>query len=141
MKIELGNKFLEKYLEGRNIPTDSLEANSIKEGFELAIERINTIPIKLNVGGQEIEVKIVERCDNNCLGECRVANGVIEIASKYNKDEYISESCKLNTFYHELTHAILYTMGETELNNNEKFVCCFSSFLTEALTSCKYETK
>lgn len=138
MKIELVNKFLENYLKERNIPTDSLEANSIKEGFELAMERINTIPIKLNVGGQEIEVKIVERCDDNCLGECRVANGVIEISCKYDKNEAVSESCKLNTFYHELTHAILYTMGETDLNNNEKFVCTFSSFLTEALTSAKF---
>ena len=138
MEIELGNIFLEKYLKGRNIPTDSLEANSIKEGFGLAIERINTIPIKLNVGGQEIVVKIVERCDDNCLGVCRVANGVIEISCKYDKNEDVSESCKLNTFYHELTHAILYTMGETDLNNNEKFVCTFSSFLTEALTSAKF---
>ena len=99
----------------------------------------NKIPNKLKVGGQEIEVKIVERCDENCLGNCRVANGVIEVANKYSRDENISKSCKLNTFYHELTHAILYTMGETELNDNEKFVCCFSSLLTEALTSCEYE--
>lgn len=99
----------------------------------------NKIPSKIKIGGQEIDVNLVERCNNNCLGECRVANGVIEIACKYDKDEYISESCKLNTFYHELTHAILYTMGETELNNNEKFVCCFSSFLTEALTNAEYK--
>lgn len=39
------------------------------------------------------------------------------------------ESGKLNTFYHELTHAILATMGETELDANEKFVSTFSSFL------------
>lgn len=88
----------------------------------------NKIPSKFKIGGQEIDVKIVERCDDNCLGECRVANGVVEVANKYDRNENVSKSCKLNTFYHELTHAILYTMGETELNNNEKFVCCFSSF-------------
>lgn len=101
----------------------------------------NKIPSKFKIGGQEIDVKIVERCDDNCLGECRVANVVVEVANKYDRNENVSKSCKLNTFYHELTHAILYTMGETELNNNEKFVCCFSSFLTEALTSCKYENE
>ena len=40
----------------------------------------NKIPIKIKIGGQEIDVNLVERCDDNCLGE------------------YISESCKLNTF-------------------------------------------
>lgn len=34
----MSNK-LEKYLKERNIPVNSLEANSIREGYELAIER------------------------------------------------------------------------------------------------------
>lgn len=129
---------LEEYLKDRNIQADSLEANSIREGFELAMAKLNGIPIKLNVGGQEIEVKRVERGDDNCLGHCLVASGCIEVAIKYDRDREVSDSCKRNTFYHELVHAILYTMGEMELNNNEKFVCTFSSFLTEALTTAKY---
>lgn len=32
-------------------------------------------------------------------------------------------------------------MGEVELFGNEKFVCCFSSFLTEAINSFKYNNK
>ena len=97
------------------------------------------IPKSFNVGGQPIEVNIVERGDDNCLGHSKIAKGIIEIAKKYDRDENVSNGSQLNTFYHELTHAILSTMGESELNNNEKFVCCFSSFLTEALTSAKYE--
>lgn len=131
---------LDDYLKERNIPEDSLEANSIREGFALALKTFRSIPKTLNIGGQPIEVKIVERGDDNCLGHCRVAQGCIEIAEKYDRDANVSEGCKLNTFYHELTHAILYTMGENELNNNEKFVCAFSSFLTEALTTSRHDS-
>jgi hypothetical protein len=129
---------LNDYLKERNIPLDSLEANSIVEGFQLAEKVFGGIPKAFKVGGQPIDVKFVERCDNNWLGCCRVAKGCIEIADKYDRDEKVSEGGKLNTFYHELTHAILYTMGETDLNNNEKFVCTFSSLLTEALTTAKW---
>lgn len=94
---------------------------------------MNKIPSKYQVGGQEMEVRRVERSSDNAVGECCVAAGYIEIANKFNKDEIQSESSKVNTFYHELTHSILRTMGETELNDNEKFVCTFSSFLTEAM--------
>ena len=36
-------------------------------------------------------------------------------------------------------HRILQTMGEHELSGNEKFVCCFAGFLTEALRNLKFE--
>ena len=42
------------------------------------------------------------------------------------------------TFLHELTHHILHAMGETKLNNNEKFVDMFAGFLHQALTSMEY---
>lgn len=93
------------------------------------------IPSRYNVGGTTIEVKMVERCDNNCVGMSFTCSGKIEIADKYNKDDKQSESSKKNTFYHEMLHTILDTMGEDELNNNEKFVSCLSSFLTEAMTN------
>ena len=41
----------------------------------------------------------------------------------------------------ESDHPFLQTMGETELNNNEKFVCCFASFLTEAMSNSEYKKK
>ena len=91
------------------------------------------IPKKYQVGGQRIDVRDVERCDDNTIGTCCLAGGFIEIANKFSKDETQSEDSRTNTFYHELIHSILRTMGETELNDNEKFVCVFSSFLTEAM--------
>lgn len=99
------------------------------------------IPNDYKVGGQVMTINAVERCDENRLGQCCVATGTIEIANKINKDEWQSNGCRINTFYHELTHSILETMGETELNNNEKFVCCFSSFLTEAMERAFFEVE
>ena len=78
---------------------------------------------------------MVDRCDNNKLGICFLAGGYIEIANKCNKCDSIPDRMKVNTFYHELTHCILDTMGETELSENEKFVCSFSGFLTEAMAN------
>lgn len=102
---------------------------------------MKTIPTKITLGGQDVEIRNVERCDDNALGVCHLAEGYIEIADTFNKEQKQSESSKANTFYHELTHCILRTMGENELNNNEKFVCCFAGFLTEAMCSAEYEKK
>ena len=97
------------------------------------------IPQKFKVGGQSVEVHYVERSIDNSLGICNLAGGYIEIATMFNKDEAQCEESKVNTFYHELTHCILKTMGEMELNANEKFVSCFSSFLTEAMQDAYFE--
>lgn len=99
------------------------------------------IPKKFTVGGQEINVEIVERLDGNRLGECCVARGHVAIARMFDQKNVAPPSGMLNTFFHELTHAILQTMDEQELNNNEKFVCCFASFLTEAMRSAEYESE
>ncbi len=97
------------------------------------------IPSKITIGGQDVEIRNVVRCDNNALGECHLIEGYIEIADTFYKEQKQSESSKVNTFYHELTHCILQTMGEQELSANEKFVCCFAGFLTEAMRNVKFE--
>jgi hypothetical protein len=51
---------------------------------------MNRIPKRFHVGGQDIEVKSIERGDCNCLGHSRVAKGIIEIAEKYDRDETVS---------------------------------------------------
>jgi len=42
------------------------------------------------------------------------------------------------TFWHELTHAILNDMGEDTLNKNEKFVTGFANRLTKAIRSARF---
>lgn len=91
------------------------------------------IPTQIKLGGQVLVIKNVERCDNNSLGETCLAAGYIEIPNKFNKDDTQCETSKHNTFYHELTHAILDTMGEKDLSGNEKFVSCFGGFLADAM--------
>lgn len=100
---------------------------------------MNKIPKRFTVGGQEIYVKEVDMCEDGCIGNIILPQGEIHIAKYVTRAIEQSESSKLNTFWHELTHAILKTMGEYDLNNSEKFVCTFSGFLTEAIRSFKYE--
>ena len=90
------------------------------------------IPSKIRIGGQDIEVCVVERIEDDKLGQICVAEGKILIAdSFYTKKQ--SNSSKVNTFVHEVVHGILDTMGETELSRNEKFVLTFSSFIVDVI--------
>lgn len=91
------------------------------------------IPSKFQVGGQKMNVVIKDNLDGK-LGCCCLGSGVLSIAESF-KGERQSSTSMLNTFYHELTHCILDTMGEESLSADEKFVSSFSSFLTEALCS------
>lgn len=98
------------------------------------------IPNKLKVGGQDINVIFQNTNNSDKMGECCLWNGTIKISELY-KGEPQTESSKLNTFYHELTHAILDTMGEYDLSSNERFVCTFSGFLCESLRSFEYNNE
>ena len=100
---------------------------------------MNKIPSKFTVGGQDVIVKHTDLCEDGSLGNIILGQGEIQIAKYVSKGIEQSETSKLNTFYHELTHAILRTMGEYELNSNERFVCTFSDFLTEAIKSFEYD--
>ena len=101
------------------------------------MEENNKIPLCLNVGGQTISINIKDRLEDDKLGTCCVAEARIDIAKTFNGREQ-AFTTQLNTFYHELVHCILDTMGENDLSGNEKFVSCFSSFLCEAMTTQKY---
>lgn len=101
---------------------------------------MNRIPKSFRVGGQDVNVCEVDRFENDSIGRCNVAGGLIEIAKTFRGCKQ-SDSSKLNTFYHELIHTILDTMGEHELSSNERFVSTLSSFLTEAIRSFNYESE
>lgn len=104
----------------------------------MIMETIQKIPSSFNVGGQTMNVSLKDRLESDKLGECCVAEARIDIAKTFNGKEQAFTS-QLNTFYHELVHCILDTMGENDLSGNEKFVSCFSSFLCEAMNSMKYD--
>lgn len=96
-------------------------------------------PYKVRMGGQDILVEIVESLPGSLAGQCYLHNGVISIANKVRDGLDQSETSKINTFYHELVHCILDTMGEYDLSSNEKFVSCFAGFLTEAMQDAKFD--
>ena len=92
------------------------------------------IPNKLKIGGVDYSIKRVEHCGmNDDFGLWR-PQGIIEIANQAGGYE-VSDSKKVQTFLHELTHAILFAMGKGELNEDESFVNTFSSFLNEAINT------
>ena len=92
------------------------------------------IPNKLKIGGVDYSIKHVEHCGmNDDFGLWR-PQGIIEIANQAGGYE-VSESKKMQTFLHELTHAILFAMSKGELNDDESFVNTFSSFLAEAINT------
>ena len=84
-----------------------------------------------------MEVSHVESIEGK-LGNCCLGAGFIKIAESFNGEKQ-SETSKLNTFYHELIHIILDTMGREDLSRDEVFVNSFASFLLESLRSFKYK--
>lgn len=90
------------------------------------------IPSKIRIGGQDIDVCIVDRIEDEKLGQMCVAEGKLLIADNFSTRKQ-SDTSKVNTFVHEVVHGVLDTMGETELSGNEKFVLTFSSFIVDVI--------
>ena len=62
----------------------------------------------------------------------------IEVARRTQHGVPFKLSALEETFWHELTHAILHDMGEHQLNNREKFVEDFSARLAKAIASARF---
>lgn len=99
------------------------------------------IPKKIRIGGQEIVVTQPKTIGGTKLGICSPAGGYIKIAETFDDGIAQSESSKINTFWHEVTHVILDTMGREDLSGDETFVSCFSGFLTECIASIEESEK
>lgn len=90
------------------------------------------IPSKIRIGGQDVEIRIVDHIEDEKLGQICMAEGKLLIADNFSTRKQ-SESSKANTFIHEVVHGILDTMGENELSGNEKYVSTFSSFMVDII--------
>lgn len=99
-----------------------------------------TIPKSFTLGGTEW--KIVwdnEGCnDKGNYGHCSYCTSTITLSTTYGLKDLSKDKIE-QTFYHELVHAILDTMGEHDLSDNEKLVNTFSVFLHQYNKSYKYE--
>jgi hypothetical protein len=74
---------------------------------------------------------ICHGCFDEATHTITIAQGNPIRGYKYNADD------RYNTFWHELTHAILYDMG-SKLTHDEKFVNEFSNRLYQAITTAKF---
>lgn len=94
------------------------------------------IPTQVNVGNKKYRVVRYEVIPG-CRGTCCYGTKTINIASRSAGYAYTSLE-QFNTFWHELTHAILHDMG-SELEADEQFVTAFSDRLTKAITTAKFQ--
>lgn len=74
-----------------------------------------------------------ERLSENELGHC-VPN---ELLIRISPDQ--KAALKSHTFFHELVHAILTTIGKEELNADEGFVDAFGGALDQYFKTVKYK--
>jgi predicted SprT family Zn-dependent metalloprotease len=97
------------------------------------------LPKKIKVGDRWYSVEIVETMERRAhMGYVYYGTGAIEIAKKSNvtNKRYSNEEVS-DTFWHELTHAILYDMG-SNLYSNEKFVTRFANRLSKAINTARF---
>ena len=69
-----------------------------------------------------------------CYGYCNKAEHKIVLAKNFKGTKVLQDDLEI-IYLHELTHAILFAMGEHKLNGKEKFVEGFSGLLHQALKS------
>lgn len=73
-----------------------------------------------------------------CKGSFDEETHTITIAQGNTKRGYVYEADeRANTFWHELTHAILHDMGN-DLTHNEKFVTAFADRLDQAIKTARF---
>lgn len=97
------------------------------------------LPRKIKVGDRWYSVEIVETMQRRAqMGCVYYGTGAIEVAAKSNTtDKPYTKAEVSDTFWHELTHAILYDMGSS-LYKNEKFVTRFANRLSKAINTARF---
>ena len=93
------------------------------------------IPDRFRLAGMEYSVNQVnEQRGGTLYGAINHPMCRIDLFAKIGENN-VSFQQHVQTFWHEVVHGILTNMGESELNDNEKFVCTFSSMLNEVMQS------
>ena len=96
------------------------------------------IPKEIKVGKTKYTIEWFESiCKGRliCRGFVSYITKVIGLSRGYSKRRYSSKQIS-ETFWHEVTHAILYDM-KNDLYKDEKFVTEFSKSLNNAILSAK----
>ena len=97
------------------------------------------LPKKIRVGTRWYSVEVVEAMQNKSeMGRIHYDTRTIELAKRTHHGVPFRLSALEETFWHELTHAILHDMGEHQLNNRESFVEEFSRRLSAAIRTARF---
>lgn len=92
------------------------------------------LPSEVQIAGQSFTViadPAVKKI-GGCCGQTHFDEGFIVI------DPNLKPDTLGITYYHEIVHAILMTMGQSELNKDESFVDNFASLLWQAQKTATY---
>lgn len=74
--------------------------------------------------------------DSDCVGTCSSVLGQITIRNHWD-GRAIPEDSQEQILYHEVVHAILDEIGQTELNKDETFVQAFSALMYQFAKTAK----
>ena len=96
-------------------------------------------PTHITVGNHKYSIHTLRYMPTKgVMGTVRYDLGTIQLASHSNTtNRPYSKAQRQETFWHEVTHAILHDMGH-KLYTNERFVTDFASRLSKAITSAKF---
>ena len=97
------------------------------------------IPTHITVGSHKYSIHTLQQMPHKGgMGTVHYDLGTIQLALHSNITQRPFSTAQLQeTFWHEVTHAILHDMGH-KLHTNERFVTDFSSRLSKAITSAKF---
>lgn len=93
---------------------------------------INNITIKVVYKNSIVREELGE--SEEILGEFNPITGEIALA-EYCRDTPVSSSVMYNTFYHELAHAILWSIGHTDWTD-EILVQCLGTTIQSYIKTC-----
>ena len=99
------------------------------------------IPKSLKVGKKKITVEEPKSIINNsktCRGIFDMGANMLCVAKQDSFGFEYTKAERSETFWHELTHAILHDM-KNDLTYDEKFVVAFSKRLDQAIRSARFE--
>ena len=98
-------------------------------------------PTRIRVGKKQYSVEVVEAMlRKREMGRVHYDRKTIEIGRMSNTTgKRYSNTEVADTFWHEVTHAILEEMGEHGLNHDEKFVTEFANRLTQVIKTAEFK--
>jgi hypothetical protein len=97
------------------------------------------LPKKVQVGSKWYSVDVVESMRRKSeVGRVTYGTQKIELARRTHHGIPLKLTALEETFWHELTHAILHDMGEHALNNRENFVEEFAQRLARAIRTARF---